>query len=87
MWHNEGNLGICFVGTDKFTKDQFSSAKAVIKTWLLNYNIPLDQVFAHYQFDTAVAQGKTCPNMKIEDLREWLLGNDLAIEKYILGVV
>lgn len=82
--HNNGNLGICFVGTSHFSRAQFSSGRLAIKEWMLSYGISLEQIFGHYQFDTAVKQGKTCPNMKAEDLRAWLTGDDSAIEKYVL---
>ncbi len=82
--HNTGNLGICFVGNTLFSRAQFSTGKLAIKEWMLAFGIPLEEVHCHYEFDTAKAQGKTCPNMKIEDLRAWLSGDDSAIDKYIM---
>lgn len=82
--HNLNNLGICMVGKDKFSRDQFSTLKCVLKQWMACWRIPIDNVYCHYQWDTAIAQGKSCPNMKIEDLHAWMLGDNSAIEKYIL---
>lgn len=84
--HNEGNLGVCVVGQDKFTRAQFATLKWVLKHWMLVYGIGVDDVFGHYNFDTAQKQGKTCPNLKTEDIHAWLDGDDSAIEKYVLEV-
>ncbi len=53
---------------------------------MLSYGISPVMVFGHYEFDSAKKQGKTCPNMKIEDIHAWLKGDDTAIEKYVLEV-
>lgn len=82
--HNDNSLGICFVGTSRFSRLQFSTAKLAIKNWMLSYGITVANIFCHYEFDTAKAQGKTCPNMAIEDIRAWMLGEDSFIEKYLL---
>lgn len=84
--HNKDNLGVCIVGKDKFTRAQFATLKWVLKHWMLVYNIDLDDVYGHRDFDTAKAQGKTCPNMITEDIHAWMDGDDLAIEKYILEI-
>lgn len=77
---NEGNLGVCIVGKDRFTRSQFASLKYVLKHWMICYNIGVDSVHGHYEFN----RSKSCPNMKMEDVRSWLDGDDSAIEKYIL---
>lgn len=83
--HNKGNLGLCFVGRDKFTPEQFASAKEVIRNWVTSYGIDSAEIHCHRDFDTAIKQGKTCPNMEIDDIREWLdSGDDQAVRKYFL---
>jgi hypothetical protein len=37
------------------------------------YGIPMWEVYTHAQFDTAISQGKTCPNIKINHLLAFLL--------------
>lgn len=73
--HNSNSLGICLVGKDKFTAKQWAALKQLvadlevnIKTGPHNHTV---KVMGHYQFDTAIAQGKTCPNF---DVPQWLAG-------------
>jgi N-acetylmuramoyl-L-alanine amidase len=83
--HNTGNLGICLVGHDKFTKLQFDTLRWWMRTKMAAYNIPIDKVFCHYQWDTAKKQGKTCPNIPVEIIRRWYtLENDQVLEPYLL---
>lgn len=84
--HNIGNLGVCLVGRDRFTRAQFASLKWTVTGWMRAYNILIEDVMGHYEWDTGKAQGKTCPNLLMEDVRKFLQGDDSAIEKYILGV-
>lgn len=83
--HNDGNLGVCLIGLDRFTPAQFKTLRWLLETWMAAYKISPDQLFGHYQWDTAIKQGKTCPNMRIEDIKLWLKMNDEApISKYYL---
>jgi hypothetical protein len=87
MGHNTKNLGFCFIGTDKFTIEQFRCARN-----LWTQTLPLMvkdlvpwEIYGHCEFDTAKAQGKTCPNMDIKRLAYWLyFGDRNAILPYLL---
>jgi len=81
--HNEGNLGICLVGTDKFSKLQLAALQVMIGIFSEEHDIPLYEVYCHYQFDTA--NGKTCPNIKINHLLHFIMTNKWdAINQYVL---
>lgn len=83
--HNDGSLGVCMVGRDKFTPKQFETLRWVLDKWCASYRIYPTKIMGHYQFDSAVKQGKTCPNMVIENILHWYTKfNDAAIAKYIL---
>jgi hypothetical protein len=83
--HNDGNLGFCFIGDTKFTLLQFECYRRWALSKMAAYRIPLEEIRGHYEFDTAKAQGKTCPNMKTEHLRAWVETGDRAhIEEYLL---
>jgi hypothetical protein len=83
--HNTGNLGCCLIGEDKFTRAQFATLRWWLDAKCAAYKITPDKIFGHYQWDTAKAQGKCCPNIKIEDLRRWyMLRDEPAITKYLL---
>jgi len=69
--HNEGAIGICLVGKDKFTQRQFDALRYKIDSILLTYPINKTEIYLHSQFDTAKEQGKTCPNMSINNILLW----------------
>lgn len=69
---NSTSIGICLAGNDKFTKEQFDRLKYLIDSLTSLYNIKPSQVFCHYQAKTAITQGKTCPNIIINDLLYFL---------------
>lgn len=83
---NEGNIGICLNGRDKFTTAQFDALRVLLDRLFAEYDIPAGNLFCHYQFPSAVAQGKTCPSIKAYDLHSWYFGEDeAAIKKYLLN--
>lgn len=63
--HNSESLGVCLVGRDKFTDDQFASLTDIVTEWK-NDN-PEAKVVGHYQLD----ESKTCPNFNVT---EWWYG-------------
>jgi hypothetical protein len=86
--HNTANLGVCLVGMDKFSLDQFHGLKWVLKNWMISYLISDAQLFAHCDWDTAKKQGKTCPNIPIDVIKRWLRFNDdTVIAPYVLDTV
>ena len=68
--HNDNSIGICLVGDRTFTSKQFSSLKRLIKRLQEKYKI--NSIKGHYEYDTAQEQGKTCPNIDMDWLRELL---------------
>lgn len=81
---NQDNIGICLIGTDKFTFAQFETLRELVLDLCMDFGIPVALVFAHYEFASAKAQGKTCPNIKVEHLRDWLFNADpAAIAPYL----
>ncbi len=62
--HNDNSLGICLIGKDKFTKNQFLSLKTLIIKWKKKY--PDAEILGHSNFSNTK---KTCPNF---DVKSWL---------------
>ena len=62
--HNYNSLGICLIGKDKFTKNQFLSLKTLIIKWKKKY--PDAEILGHSNFSNTK---KTCPNF---DVKSWL---------------
>jgi len=82
---NENNLGICLVGKDKFTSCQFESLRHLLNDLTNRFGINKGNIYCHYQFDSARAQGKTCPNIPINAVLAWFLtGDHDAIKEYCL---
>ena len=64
--HNRDSLGICLIGRESFTEEQYSSLQRLIREFEVRYD--LISVHGHMDFDS----GKTCPNFSIQEkLREW----------------
>ena len=71
--HNEGSIGICLVGDRCFSSKQLETLKLLVKTLRSIYAIT--EIKGHYEYDTAIAQGKTCPNLDMKWLTTYLLSN------------
>jgi N-acetylmuramoyl-L-alanine amidase len=85
--NNTGSIGICLVGTDKYTKAQWDALRYQLDGLLMTYSIDKTQIFCHYQFDSAIKQGKTCPNISINNLLLWYyeVVGEKAIVPNLLG--
>lgn len=82
---NYKNIGICFAGTDLFSKKQFWEFYSVCHS-LVRYNgLQLSDITCHYEYPSARMQGKTCPNMKVQRLALFLGTGDLKhIKPYLI---
>ena len=67
--HNNDSIGICWIGLNDMTTKQLRSLKVIVKTLMMKYNLDIDDVFGHYEFDS----GKTCPNIDMNKFRAELL--------------
>ena len=66
---NKNSLGVCLIGTNKFTRNQFSSLKNVLLRWKKKY--PKAEIIGHRD---AIDTKKTCPNF---DVRSWCKENSI----------
>jgi N-acetylmuramoyl-L-alanine amidase len=84
--HNKGNIGICLVGNTLFTQAQWNALRNTLDGIFLTYSIPKTELHCHYQFDTAIKQGKTCPNVPINVILLWYYETvgEQAIAPYLL---
>ena len=65
---NRDSIGICLIGVKKFTETQMASLMRLIYKMLLDYKIGL-QIFGHYEMESGIKQGKTCPNLDMDEVR------------------
>ena len=67
--YNNNSLGICLIGRNKFTQEQFYSLKKTLQIWKKKY--PKAKILGHRDFSYTK---KTCPNFDVE---LWLKKVDL----------
>lgn len=85
--HNKGNIGICLVGTDKFTNAQWHYLRVTLDGIFMTYmSIKKGELYCHYLFDSAIKQGKTCPNVPLNVILLWYynITGEQAIAPYVL---
>ena len=63
--HNANTLGICLIGKDEFTPDQFDSLRGLLDR--LRVEHPSAVIVGHRDLDSS----KTCPNF---DVQHWYKG-------------
>lgn len=67
--HNRQNLGVVWVGRYHLNEAQQYALLYLYNYLRIKYGIHTDSIFGHHEFDTA--NGKTCPNLEMDDLRDW----------------
>lgn len=68
---NEDNIGICLVGTDKFSDSQWRSLKRQLDNLMIAFNIDEWNLHTHREWPSAAKQGKTCPGFTTGQLCFW----------------
>lgn len=82
---NEGNIGICMIGTDRFDPRQWAALRSKLDSILMIYPIKVWHLYCHNQFKSAIKQGKTCPGFDINTLLAWYIGHyEQAIASHLL---
>jgi len=69
LGYNRNSVGICLVGKTEFTTAQFDSLKCLLRELMLRYSIQVDNILGHYETESGKAQGKTCPNFDVGNIR------------------
>lgn len=64
--HNHHSIGICLVGRDQFTDEQYTALKIML--YWMKFQYQGAEIVGHYQLD----DGKTCPNF---DVPVWVAEN------------
>ena len=82
---NHNSIGICLIGTDRFSSAQFMALYYELKTLHQCFDIPPWRIYCHNQFKSAIEQGKTCPGFEIGELLAWYCGGYWdGIKRYLL---
>lgn len=82
---NKGNIGICLIGRDRYSQDQFYSLLRVYRNLRDFYGIKEWDVYCHYEFPSALNLKKTCPNIRASMICAFLFTGNLEIMRpYLL---
>lgn len=82
---NEGNVQICLIGKDRFTKEQFFALRCTLDSLVMAHNIKPWHLYTHNSFPSAWAQRKTCPGFGAGKLCVWYwMNREDAMEDLIL---
>jgi hypothetical protein len=76
--HNHDSMNICLIGKGKYTLAQWSVLKLLASQLKSRYNNA--EIKGHREFDTAIAQGKTCPDF---DVQVWVKNNMKPLDDHI----
>lgn len=79
--YNTTSINICMIGRGKYTPEQWQSLQMSVT--MLKGKYPAAKVKGHCEFDTAKAQGKTCPDFNVQS---WLASGMVASADHILEV-
>jgi hypothetical protein len=81
LGYNEGSIGVCLIGRRdprtgelSFTPKQFSALKDLLIELCRHYELKVEDIIGHNETEQGKAQGKTCPDFAVGDLRIWLKG-------------
>jgi hypothetical protein len=69
LGYNTRSIGVVLVGIDIFTAAQLSSLVSLLPELCQKYKVNFNNVLGHYETASGSGQGKTCPNIDIENVR------------------
>lgn len=75
LHENHDSIGICLVGETSFTSAQMYSLKLLCQSLMKKYKLDFTKVTGHYEWPSGKFQGKTCPNIPGDTLRELVKGD------------
>lgn len=82
LGYNARSIGICVIGERKngaatFTTEQFFALRALCLELCMRFKLKAEAVLGHNETESGKAQGKTCPDFDVEDIRKYLRGRIL----------
>ena len=81
---NDHTIGICLIGSRRFSIEQFNTLRYQLDSIFGTYDIPKWRLMMHREFPSAIKQGKTCPNMLPCEVLHWYwTGTTDSIKPYL----
>jgi len=81
LGYNQCSIGVCMIGQRdtktgqlSFTPKQFDALKELLIDLCKQYGLTAEAILGHSETEQGKAQGKTCPDFNVGDLRTWLRG-------------
>jgi len=65
LGYNESSVGICLIGKNKFSANQFATLTILLDDLLPRFGLTIDNVKGHYE----VSANRTCPNFDMAKFR------------------
>lgn len=72
LGYNRNSIGIVLVGINAFTSMQVARTRLLLRTLCTAFGISAERVLGHCETEDGKRQGKTCPNIDMEEFRAWL---------------
>lgn len=66
---NENSIGVAWIGAGSPTEDQYDALVTATYALMHNYQVTIDNVLGHSEFESAQRQGKTCPNLDMQKFK------------------
>ncbi len=74
LGYNDKSIGVCLIGKTEFTLRQITSLDRLLWDLCMLYHVPFDAIIGHYETASGKAEGKTCPNLDMDVVRNRLRG-------------
>jgi len=75
LGYNDRSIGICGIAKTGWSASQELSLIHLLRDLQRIFHIKTENVLGHNETESGKAQGKTCPNLDMERIREWLINN------------
>lgn len=72
-------IGICLIGTDKFTEKQLKALRWMLNKCQIDFGIRSNELYTHNQF-----ANKICPGFSVNKLLAWYLLSSDALNDHLL---
>jgi N-acetylmuramoyl-L-alanine amidase len=76
---NENSIGIAWIGSTAPTDEQYDALVTLAYALMHNYEILINNVLGHNDFESGQKQGKTCPNIDMQKFRVDIFRKHLSI--------
>lgn len=73
---NSTSIGVCMVGVKNFSDNQLKTLRELLIELMRKYSLGVESITGHYEWPSAKAQKKTCPNMTTKQLRDLVSDNE-----------